>query len=178
MTYAVRITDDTLATERHEDAPAVERLIACAFGPGRFAKAVERLREHGRLERDVSFVAWRKGVAVGCVRLWPIVIGGAQGLLLGPIAVDPSRQRNGLGADLVRQACRAAAARGWRYILLVGDPPFFGPLGFEAAGAREVILPGPVDRARVLVRPLAPGGADGLRGRVEAAAPDDGTAAA
>jgi predicted N-acetyltransferase YhbS len=166
MTYPAQICAETLAPERPEDAAQVERLIARAFGPGRFAKAVERLREQGLLERDVSLVAWRGGEAVGCVRLWPIAIGDAPGLLLGPIAVDPGRQRQGLGADLVRRACEAAATAGWRYVLLVGDTPFFGPLGFAAAGAACVVLPGPVDRARVLVRALVPGGADSLEGPV------------
>jgi predicted N-acetyltransferase YhbS len=171
MTLAIRIPDETLAPERPQDAPEVERLIACAFGPGRFAKAVERLRERGRLAREVSFVAWRGGAAAGCVRLWPIAVGEARGLLLGPIAVDADWRRHGLGADLVRRACQSAAATGdWRYVLLVGDPPFFGPLGFAAAPARGVILPGPVDRSRVLVRALVPGGADDLEGRVRALA--------
>jgi predicted N-acetyltransferase YhbS len=168
MTYAVRITEETLAPEQPQDAPEVERLIALAFGPGRFAKAVERLREQGRLAANVSFVARRGDVVVGCVRLWPIVIGEARGLLLGPIAVDAGRRRHGLGADLVRRACAAAAAAGWRYVLLVGDTPFFGPLGFSAAQAGAVVLPGPVDRGRVLVRSLTPGGADDLRGLVRA----------
>jgi predicted N-acetyltransferase YhbS len=146
----------------------VERLIACAFGPGRFAKAVERLRERGRLEPGVSLVARQGGVAVGCVRLWPVAVGEARGLLLGPIAVDAHWRRKGLGADLVQRACEAAAAAGWRYVLLVGDTPFFGPLGFAAAQARSVVLPGPVDQGRVLLRALVPGGADGLSGPVRA----------
>jgi predicted N-acetyltransferase YhbS len=158
--------DEILAPERHADAATVERLIARAFGPGRFAKAVERLRERGRLERDVSFVAWRGDEAVGCVRLWPISVGGKAGLLLGPIAVDASCRRQGVGAELVQRACEAAAAAGWAYVLLVGDAPFFGPLGFSSAPVRDVRLPGPVDQQRVMVRGLAPSGGEGLAGVV------------
>jgi predicted N-acetyltransferase YhbS len=68
----------------------------------------------------------------------------------------------------VRRACEAATAAGWRYVLLVGDPPFFGPLGFRAAEAALAVLPGPVDRARVLVKALVPGGAENLAGEVTA----------
>jgi predicted N-acetyltransferase YhbS len=166
MTALAPIADEILAPERAADAAVVERLIARAFGPGRFAKAVERLRERGRPDREVSFVAWRDGEAVGCVRLWPVSVGGKPGLLLGPIAVDASCRRQGVGADLVKRACEAAAAAGWSYVLLVGDAPFFGPLGFSSAPARQVRLPGPVDQGRVMVRALVPGADADLAGPV------------
>ncbi|HTX48045.1 MAG TPA: N-acetyltransferase [Caulobacteraceae bacterium] len=166
MCIAVSTVDELLAPETPTDAAVAEGLIARAFGPGRFAKAVERLRERGRLDRETSFIAWRGEEAVGCVRLWPVSIGGKPGLLLGPIAVDDSCRRQGVGADLVTRACEAAAAAGWAYVVLVGDKPFFGPLGFSAAPARDVRLPGPVDQTRVMVRALVPGGDDNLAGPV------------
>lgn len=166
MSDPAPIAEEILVPESSADAAAVEGLIARAFGPGRFVKAVERLRERCRLHRQTSFVAWRGDEAVGCVRLWQVSVGGKAGLLLGPIAVDASCRRQGVGADLVKRACEAAAADGWRYVILVGDAPFFGPLGFSSAPARQVRLPGPVDQARVMVRALAPGGADDLAGPV------------
>ncbi|HEY2049730.1 MAG TPA: N-acetyltransferase [Caulobacteraceae bacterium] len=166
MSVPAPAAEELLAPETPADAAVVDGLIARAFGPGRFVKAVERLREGGRLDRDTSFVAWRDGMAVGCVRLWPISIAGKRGLLLGPIAVDASCRSQGLGADLVNRACAAAAAAGWSYVLLVGDAPFFGPLGFSAAPVREVRLPGPVDQGRVMVRALVPGGDVELTGPV------------
>ncbi|MBV8682130.1 MAG: N-acetyltransferase [Caulobacteraceae bacterium] len=166
MCIAVSTADELLAPETPADTAVVDRLIARAFGPGRFAKSVERLRERGRLDRDVSFVAWRGEEAVGCVRLWHVSIGGKPGLLLGPIAVDTSCRRQGVGADLVTRACEAAAAAGWAYVVLVGDQPFFSPLGFSADRARQVRIPGPVDQARVMVRALVPGGDADLSGPV------------
>jgi predicted N-acetyltransferase YhbS len=100
------------------------------------------------------------------VRLWRIAVAGRPGLLLGPIAVDDSCRRQGVGADLVTHACEAAARAGWPYVLLVGDAPFFGPLGFSPGPVREVRLPGPVDQARVMVKALVPGGDAGLAGPV------------
>jgi len=170
MTLPVRIPDEILAAERPADAQTVERLIAHAFGPGRFAKAAERVRERAHPAYDCSFVAWRGEGAVGCVRLWPIAVGGAPGLLLGPIAVDATCRRQGVGAELVERACEAATKAGWRYILLVGDAPFFGPLGFSNSLTARVRLPGPVDQRRVMARALVPGGADGLAGLVTALA--------
>lgn len=157
-----------LVAERPEDASAVERLVLRAFGPGRFAKAAERLREGGRTPRlDLSFVAWEEGAIVGCVRQWPVTIGGRPALLLGPFAVQPEFRSQGLGAALIVRACEAAAAAGHALIVLVGDMPYFGPLGFEIAP--RVTMPGPVDARRVLVRAFVAGALAGLEGPVAAA---------
>lgn len=157
------------APERACDAPLCDALIARGFGPGRYAKAAERLREGHAPIAELSFVAWRADVAVGCVRLWSIAIGETPAILLGPFAVDEAERSNGVGAALIGRACEATAAAGHRLVLLVGDEAYFGPLGFSAAPARAVRLPGPVDPHRVLVRALMPGAAGGLAGPVRAA---------
>lgn len=156
-----------LVAERPADAPAVERLILRAFGPGRFAKAAERLREGREPQCDLSFVAWDAGEIVGCVRQWPVTIGGTAALLLGPFAVDPDFRSQGLGSALIVRACEAAADVGHALIVLVGDMPYFGPLGF--AVAPKVTMPGPVDARRVLVRALVSGADSDLAGPVAAA---------
>jgi predicted N-acetyltransferase YhbS len=156
-----------LAAERPEDAPAVERLVLRAFGPGRFAKAAERLREGRAPLLDLSFVAWHEGGVVGCVRQWAVKVGESPAILLGPFAVDPDYRRQGLGAALIARACEAAAETGHAVIVLVGDPPYFGPLGFEVAP--KVTLPGPVDPRRVMARALKPGAGAALEGAVTSA---------
>lgn len=159
-----------LAPERPDDRAAVDALIERAFGPGRYAKAAERLREGREPAPDLSIVACHKGAVVGCVRLWPIRIGDRPALLLGPFAVEAEHRGGGLGAALIERACRAASAAGHALILLVGDAAYFGPLGFSADPARAVTLPGPVDQGRVLARALRPGGDAGLFGAVTAEA--------
>jgi predicted N-acetyltransferase YhbS len=158
-----------LAPERPADAAAADALIARAFGPGRHAKAAERLREGGAPAAGLAFLAWVDGRAVGTVRLWPITIGETPALLLGPIAVDGAERGAGIGAALVRRACEAASAAGHSLVLLVGDEAWFGPLGFAATAARRIVMPGPVDQKRVLVRALAAGAADALAGPARAA---------
>ncbi|HZZ36282.1 MAG TPA: N-acetyltransferase [Caulobacteraceae bacterium] len=164
MTVATVTALPPLERERPADAPAVDALIARAFGPGRYAKAAERLREGNAPLLDLSFVAREGGEIVGCVRLWPIWIGETPALLLGPFAVDEACRSQGLGAALIARACEAAQAGGHSLVLLVGDQPYFAPLGFSRAA--NVLLPGPVDARRVLVRALRPGAADGLSGPV------------
>jgi predicted N-acetyltransferase YhbS len=167
MSLAPAPVTPPLAAERPEDAAAVERLVLRAFGPGRFAKAAERLREGRAPVLDLSVVAWDGGELVGSVRQWPVKVGETPAIFLGPIAVELDRRRHGLGAALIERACAAAAGAGHAVIVLVGDRPFFGPLGF--APAPGVIMPGPVDQTRVLARALLPGADVGLKGLVVAA---------
>jgi len=152
--------------ERPQDAATANRLIAAAFGPGRFAKAAERLREGGAPAPGLSFIAWDGDVPAGCVRLWPIAVGDSPALLLGPFAVDAAYRGRGLGGDLVRAACAAAQADGRGAILLVGDLAYFKRNGFARIPVGQVTLPGPVDRRRLLWRALRPGALDGLSGDV------------
>jgi len=158
--------EPVFAFERLQDAPAVDALVDRAFGPGRYAKAAERLREGASLRRDLSICAWSGEELVGAVRQWTVTVGDIPAIFLGPIAVDMAERRQGLGAGLMRRAVQADEAAGERLVMLVGDMPFFAQFGFEVAPVGAVALPGPVDPARVLWRPIAPGGLDGVQGPV------------
>jgi predicted N-acetyltransferase YhbS len=167
MSLAPAPVTPTLTAERPGDAAAVERLVLRAFGPGRFALAAERLREGRAPLLDLSIVAWDGGELVGSVRQWAVRVGETPAIFLGPIAVEMDRRSHGLGAALIGRACAAAAGAGYAVTLLVGDMPFFGPLGF--APAPGVVMPGPVDQRRVLAHALRPGAELGLEGLVVAA---------
>lgn len=147
-----------IRNEEPRDAQGVAALVERAFGPGRYAKAAERLREGNTPRLDLSFVAEVDGRLAGSVRLWPIRIGGRPAMLLGPIAVDADQRGNGLGRALVEHACEAAKAAGEAAVLLVGDAPWFERTGF--GHAPEAIMPGPVDQRRVLVKGLRAEAAD------------------
>ena len=166
MSLAAAQTLPPIAAERPEDADLVEALVLRAFGPGRFAKAAERLREGRAPAYDLSFTAWDGRRLIGCARQWTVRVGETPAIFFGPIAVDPAWRSHGLGAALTERACEAAAVAGHRVIVLVGDMPFFGPLGFSVAPG--VAMPGPVDPRRVLARALQPGAADSLHGVVVA----------
>jgi predicted N-acetyltransferase YhbS len=157
-----------LSAEQPEDAVAVDALIAAAFGPGRLAKTAERLRETNTPLLDLCVVAHARGAVVGCARMWPIRIGARDAVFLGPFAVDAAWRGEGLGAAMITQACDAAKAAGHDLILLVGDQPYFGPLGFSMVPRGRIAMPGPVDPRRVLARALTPGALEGLEGDVTA----------
>jgi predicted N-acetyltransferase YhbS len=155
----------TIAPERADQARAVDALINRAFGPGRYAKVSERLREGNRQRMDLSFVAAAGEEVIGAVRLWPVMVGETRGLYLGPIAVDPAWRKHGVAAGLVGHAVQAGAEAGERFVLLVGDLFLFGPQGFEAVPRGTVTLPGSADPGRILWRALGPQGLDGVCGR-------------
>ncbi len=149
-----------LALEQPEDAAQVEALLDRAFGPGRFTKVSERVREVAAFAPDLSFCAHLNGDLVGSVRLWRVKAGDQPIVFLGPLAVETSARHHGLGVQLTARACAAAESAGEAAVVLVGDQPFFGRVGF--AVARDVILPGPVDPKRVLVRAFHPVELSGL----------------
>lgn len=135
--------------EAAPDAAAVDALVLAAFGPGRFARTAERLREGAH--PAAGFVIRSAGRVVGSVRLWPVRVGGTPALFLGPIAVEAASRREGMGAALVEACLEAAGDAG---VLLVGDPPYFQRFGFVHAA--EARLPGPVDPRRVLWKGARP----------------------
>jgi len=138
--------------ENPEDAAAVEALLDHAFGPGRFTKASERVREFADFAPELSFCAWDGPRLVGSVRQWRARVGETPVVFLGPLAVEQGERSAGVGGRLVTRACEAAAQAGEQVVLLVGDGPYFQRFGFAAEPAKAVRLPGPVDQRRVLVR--------------------------
>jgi predicted N-acetyltransferase YhbS len=157
-----------LTPETPEQGADVEALIDAAFGPGRHAKAAERLREGNAPDLSLSRVAVHEDQVVGCARIWPVHVGETPALLLGPFAVATNWRSQGLGAALIEACCEAARAAGHALVLLVGDASYFEKLGFAPVDAKTVRLPGPVDIRRVLVHALKPGAAEGLAGDVTA----------
>lgn len=139
-----------LVNETPAHGPAIEALLDRAFGPGRFAKVSERVREFADFAQELSFCALEGDKVVGVVRMWRVACGDQPIVFLGPLAVEASERRHGLGAMLVERACEATRDAGEAAVVLVGDLPYFQRVGFSVAS--EVRLPGPVDARRVLAR--------------------------
>ncbi|MCB1487746.1 MAG: N-acetyltransferase [Bauldia sp.] len=154
----------TYRIESPADSPEIDILHAEAFGPGRFARAAFRLREGVPHVPELSFVATAEDALVASVRLTPILIGERPALLLGPLAVKPAYKGQGAGKGLVRMSAEEARRMGHAILLLVGDLPYYGPLGFEQLAPYAITLPAAVDPERVLVSGLVPGALDGLSG--------------
>jgi predicted N-acetyltransferase YhbS len=151
------------------DAVAIEQLLDLAFGLGRKTKTSYRLREGSTAIAGLSLVARdaQHGV-VGTISFWPLKIGaaGVDALLLGPLAVHPDKQGEGVGLRLMREGLAAAKARGHRLVILVGDQPYYGKLGFKQVADGQLIMPGPVDAKRLLALELEAGAVAEAQGLV------------
>lgn len=167
----------TIRDEIAADIPAREVLLDRCLGERRTAKSSERLRE-GRLPAEgLALTAERDGIVVATVRLWHVEAGCKAALLLGPLAVAPELQGEGLGRAMMREAIWRAACRGHGAVLLVGDAAYYERFGFSGDLTRDLAMPGPVERDRFLGLELRDGalsGASGVlvaTGRPDAAAP-------
>jgi predicted N-acetyltransferase YhbS len=149
------------------DVPARERLLDRCFGPSRFAKTCQRVRD-GRLPAGgLARIVADGTKLVGTVRLWNVAAGpNRPALLLGPIAVDPSLQGSGLGSRLMHDALDRARALGHGAVLLVGDEAYYRRFGFKTDPVAALWLPGPVERERFLGLELVPGALAGAVGMV------------
>ncbi len=154
-----------LRPETGQDWWEVEALYDLCFAPGREALSSYRLRDNIPPVAGLSLVARdEEGIVAGAIRYWPVRVGGAAALLLGPVAVHPTHQGEGLGGVLIRDSLAAASADGWHRVLLVGDYPYYSRFGFEPLAG--VVMPPPTNPDRVLGQALRDGAWDGIRGDV------------
>jgi predicted N-acetyltransferase YhbS len=161
----------SLAPETSQDYHEVEALYDLCFAPGREALSSYRLRDDIPPVAALSRVARDEGgVLAGAIRYWPVRVGGHAALLLGPVAVHPTRQGEGLAALLIRETVAAVGAQGWARVMLVGDAPYYSRFGFERLDG--VVMPPPTNPDRVLGHALQTGAWDGVNGEVTRWQPD------
>ncbi len=154
-----------LRRESPEDWWEVEALFDLCFAPGREALSSYRLRDGVSPVPELCLVARdEEGILAGAIRFWPVRVGAARALLLGPVAVHPTHQGEGLGGWLILEGLDRAARQGWARALLVGDAPYYGRFGFTRLA--DVALPPPTNPERVLGLPIVPGAWAGIAGEV------------
>ncbi len=155
----------TLTEETPDDWWEVEALYDLCFAPGRTALSSYRLRDGVAPVKELSLLARDgDGILGGVIRYWPVLVGGQQVLLLGPVAVHPTRQGEGLGALLIMGSLERATELGWERVMLVGDAPYYRRFGFEKL--EGVVMPPPTNPDRVLGQDLVDGAWEGVRGDV------------
>ncbi|MFK7837844.1 MAG: GNAT family N-acetyltransferase [Sulfitobacter sp.] len=155
----------SLIPESPDDYWEVEALYDTCFAPGREALSSYRLRDGIPSVAGLSHVARDgDGILGGAIRYWPVRIGKDEALLLGPVAVHPTRQSEGLGRALIEESLRHAAPLGWDRVMLVGDAPYYSRFGFDHLVG--VVMPPPTNPDRVLGRALTQGAWEGVKGHV------------
>jgi predicted N-acetyltransferase YhbS len=137
--------------ERPGDEGAIRALIDAAFAPKTHeARIVDALRGGDRWIAELALVAVDDaGRIVGhCVtsRGYLTAPDGTEGpiLALGPIAVVPDRQGEGIGGALITATAARATAAGWPVIVLLGHSDYYPRYGFERASPLGLEAPGDV----------------------------------
>lgn len=141
------------------DAAAIEQLLDRAFGPDRHRRTAYAVREGTDPIAALSIAALDGEALVGTIQCWPVALDGDHGAraamtMVGPVAVDPPRQQQGIGHALMAHMLQAAERTGAdRALMLIGDPDYYGRFyGFTAERTAAWRLPGPVERHRLLAR--------------------------
>ena len=166
ITLAPDAAPFAIRSERASDVAAREALLDACFGENRHLRSCQRLRDGRVTAEGLAFSAVHEGRLVGTLRLWHVSAGDVPALVLGPLAVDPSCRKFGVGAALMRQALAAAEAAGHGAVILLGDAPYYARFGFSAQKTGELSLPGPFERDRLLARELREGALDGACGMI------------
>lgn len=162
-----RIATPAVHAEQAHHADAIEHLVDLDFGPERFRKTAYRLRDGIDPVAELGLVATIGETLVGTLRFWDVKLdNGAKTLLLGPLAIDPNRQGQGIGRQLMTDGLDNARTLGWDAVLLVGDEPYYRRFGFTREMAKGLTLPGPVDINRFLGLEFTEGALLGATGRV------------
>ena len=156
MNTASTIPPYVISLDAPEHSDAVDALYDEVFGPGRFAKTAERLREGNTKIADASLVAIDSEGLTGVVRVWPVKVGETgRAAFLGPIAVAERRRGNGVAFKLMERAIGVCREQGYAAVILVGDHEYYERFGFNRTAKGRFTLPGPVDQHRVLIRDLS-----------------------
>lgn len=154
-----------LSVEHAGDWWEVEALYDLCFAPGRTALSSYRLRDDVAPVGDLCLILRDEGgVLAGAIRYWPVLVGATRALLLGPVAVHPTRQGEGLADLLIRDSLARAQALGWERVMLVGDAPYYNRFGFERLDG--IGMPPPTNPDRILGLALQDGAWQGVQGDV------------
>ena len=123
--------------ERHGDLAAIREINTRAFGQDQEANIVDALRSNGAVR--LSLVATVNGRPVGHIMYSPLSVGGEiTGAALGPMAVLPEYQRQGIGSELVRHGNRQLKNDGCPFVIVLGHPEYYPRFGFKPASAHGI----------------------------------------
>ena len=125
---------ELIRPERDGDAAAIRHVHVTAFPSAAEANLVERLRAGGKAV--IALVAEDAGSIVGHILFSPVALeplAGTVGLGLAPVAVLPDHEKHGVGRRLVQNGLAECHAWGAGFVVVIGDPPYYGRFGFEPA---------------------------------------------
>lgn len=137
-----------LSSVRADD---IENLLDEAFGADRHQRTAYLLRQGTSAINDLSFAIFDRQTLVGSIQCWAVAVGSTPLILVGPVAVLPQRQNQGVGHRLMH-ASLAATTDTDPPMMMIGDAEYYGRFGFVADKTHGWTLPGPWEPHRLLLR--------------------------
>ena len=123
--------------EQPDDIGAIREVHRRAFGQDQEGNIVDALRANGAAL--TSLVATVDGRVVGHIMYSPLSVRGElTGAALGPMAVIPEHQRQGIGSQLVETGNRRLDEAGCPFIVVVGHAHFYPRFGFKSASTQGI----------------------------------------
>lgn len=154
------------------DAASIDSLLRRSFPTSAEAELVQQLREDGLLTLGVVATD-DDGQVLGYAAFSPVTLNDEdrQWVGLAPLAVDESVRRQGLGKQLIYEGLDTLNEFGYAAVVVLGDPAFYGPYGFEPAARHQLHCRWEGTEAAFQVYKLADDAFDGVEGRIEFSAP-------
>jgi predicted N-acetyltransferase YhbS len=132
-------------------ADALNALLDDAFGTDRHARTAYLLRKGMAAIGHLSFGILDDGELLASIQCWPVRVGKADLILVGPVAVASHRQSEGLGKRLMQLMLNATTPQD-APMVMIGDPEYYGRFGFSSNDTSGWTLPGPWEPRRLLLR--------------------------
>ena len=152
--------------EKPEDIAAIHAVNEAAFPTPAEADLVDTLRDHGA--HVLSLVAVDGDKVIGHVLFTPVVIetgsGPIDALGLAPMAVQPGRQREGIGSQLVTAGLAQCTALDYPAVVVLGHPDYYPRFGFVQADRQGITCEFPSPPEAFMVKELQSGALDGRSG--------------
>jgi putative acetyltransferase len=129
------MTDITFRKEAANDCKEIREVNDIAFGQNQEGKLIDKLRIKAEYINELSIIALFGNKIVGHILFFPVSVvfneKRHQTLSLGPMAVLPEYQKQGIGGELIRRGLKKAEELGFKSVVVLGHPEYYPRFGFR-----------------------------------------------
>lgn len=162
--------DPVIRPEQPEDFPVVRAVNLAAFDTTVEADLVDAMRETSEYVPELSLIAELDGQIVGHALFSEVTVeqetGELTALSLGPIAVLPEHQRQGIGSTLIEHGHRRGREMGYPFVVLIGHPWYYPRFGYVPARQHGLVTIWDVSDPVFMVCELEPGALEHAAGEI------------
>lgn len=138
----------------------IEALLDAAFGEDRKERTAYKVRQGMDMLEGLSIAAVdeEESELIGSIQCWPVALTDTAGkkhpmIMVGPVAVHPECQREGIGRAMMAALLKEIQPGEGLPLVMIGDPEYYERyFGFSAERTKGWKLPGPWDPERLLAR--------------------------